>query len=54
MFEAALADVAEEFLQVRNLDDAGAAKCFQRIVGKLSFADVAADFSFTVIGREAG
>src|SRR5205807_4141873 len=53
MFEPAFADVAEKLLQLRNMHDAGAAKGFERIVGKISFADVAANFSFTIVGRDA-
>src|SRR5437773_6069242 len=53
MFEPAFADVAEKLLQLRNMHDAGAAKGFERIVCKISFADVAANFSFTIVGRDA-
>src|SRR5947208_12296893 len=53
MFEPAFADVAEQLLQWTTMHDAGAAKGLERIVGKISFADVAANFSFTIVGRDA-
>src|SRR6266576_5611904 len=53
MFEAAFTDITKKFLQLRNLHNAGAAKRFQRIVGKISFADIAADFPFTIVRRDA-
>src|SRR5260370_3585511 len=54
MFEPAFTDIAEKLLQVRNVYDAGATKRIQRMVGEGSFADIAADFSFTIIRRDAG
>ena len=42
MLEAVLADVAQQFLQLRNAHHARAAERIERIVGELAFADVAA------------
>src|ERR1700724_2221320 len=52
MLEAALADVAQQVLQLRNPDHAGAAERLQRIVGELTFPDVAVDRTFTIVGRK--
>jgi len=54
VLEAALANVAEQFLQVRDLDDAGSAEGVERIVGESAVADVAAHFACGVVGGEAG
>src|ERR1700761_1864648 len=53
VLESALADVAQELLHLRNFDDARATEGLERIVGEFAFADVAANFSSEVIGREA-
>src|SRR6266849_100292 len=54
MFKPAFANKAKKFLQVGNVHDAGAAKSLERIIGEGSFADIAADFPFTIIRRDAG
>src|SRR5216684_3349561 len=54
MFEPAFTNKAKKFLQVGNVHDTGAAKSLERIIGEGSFADIAADFSFTIIRRDAG
>jgi hypothetical protein len=46
MLEAVLTDIAEQGLQVRDADDAGAAESVERIVGEFAFADVAPDLAF--------
>src|SRR5579863_5854417 len=43
MLEAVFADVTQQLLHVRNLDDSCAAEGFQRIIGKASFAHIATD-----------
>src|SRR6266568_3798336 len=53
MFKTAFADITQKFLQMRNVQDAAAAKSLQRIVGELTFADIAADFPFAIIRRNA-
>src|SRR5580698_3856980 len=53
MFEAVLADVAEQFLEMRNFYYACSAEGFEGIVGELALADVAGDFSGAVVGGEA-
>src|SRR5882762_8812181 len=53
MLEPAFADVAKKFLQMRYMHDTGAAKSFKRIVGEVSFADIAADFPLTIVRRNA-
>ena len=45
VFEAVLADVAQQFLQMRDFDYAGATEGVQRIVGEFAFAYIAANFS---------
>ena len=45
VLEAVLADVAEQLLQARDFDHAGAAESFERIVGERALADVAADLA---------
>jgi hypothetical protein len=54
VFEAVFADVAQEFLHVGYTDYAGSSEGGQRVVGKFSFAYIAADDSFAVISRESG
>ena len=49
MFETAFADIAKKPLQLRNVHDAGTAKSFQRIVGEISFTNIAADFSLAIV-----
>src|SRR5580700_1692659 len=51
MLETVFANVAQQFLHVGNLDDSGAAECFQRIIGESPFADVAADHAILIVGR---
>src|ERR1017187_3482817 len=53
MLEAALADVAEQLLKLRDAYHAGAAKGFERIVGELAFPDVAVDRALAVVGGKA-
>src|SRR5260370_23968334 len=53
MFEPAFADITQKFLQMRNMHDASAAKSLQRIVGKRTFADIAANLSLAIIRRNA-
>jgi hypothetical protein len=48
VFEALLADVAEEFLQARDLDYAGSAEGLQRIVGEAAVAYVTSDLAFAI------
>src|SRR5208282_2993771 len=52
MFEAVFADVAEQFLEMRDFYYAGAAKGFEGIVGESAFTDVARDFSGEIVGGE--
>src|ERR1019366_4687523 len=53
MLEAVLADEAQERLEMRNLDHAGAAESGQRIVGELALSHVAIDAAFQIVGGEA-
>src|SRR5690242_4948404 len=53
MFEPTFADVPEKLLQLRDMHNASTAEGFERIVGKISFADIAANSSFTIVGRDA-
>src|SRR5271168_860861 len=53
MFEAVFADVAEQFLEVRDFYYAGAAERFEGIVGEGALAYVAGNFSGAVVGGEA-
>jgi hypothetical protein len=52
--ETMLADVAEQFLQPVNPQHARAAECFERILGKLAFAHVAANGAVAIVSRESG
>src|SRR5579872_3876540 len=54
MLESVLADVVQQFLQMRNLYHPNAAECIQRVAGEFSLADIAANYSGDVVGREAG
>src|SRR5437016_5891270 len=53
VFEAVLADIAQEFLELRNLDHAVAAKGIERIGGKLPLPDITGDATAKIIGRNA-
>ena len=53
VFEAAFANVVQEFLHVRDFDDAGATEGVEWIVGESALADVAAHFSCGIVGGEA-
>src|SRR5271156_1455788 len=53
MLETVFANVAQQFLHVGNLDDSGAAECFQRIISKASFPYVAADHAVLIVGGKA-
>ena len=50
MFETVFANVVEKVLQPRDLDDSGAAKGIQRIIGEAALANVATHFARCVIG----
>src|SRR6266850_3020512 len=50
VFKAVFADVVEQFLHVRNLDDPGSAKCFQRVVGEAPVSDIAAYLARKIVG----
>src|SRR5580704_14661125 len=54
MFEAFMANVFEQFLQLRNFRDAGAAEGLERIVGEPARPRVAANYSAAIVGRVAG
>src|ERR1700722_18028128 len=54
MLKAALADKAQQLLQVRDLDYACAAERVQRVVGEASFAYVAAHLAGSIVSGEAG
>src|SRR6185312_8725271 len=53
MLESSFADVAQKLLHFGNADDAGSAEGFERVLGKLAFPDVAANFSGELVGGEA-
>src|SRR5262245_47707347 len=53
VLEAVFADVAEEFLEVVDLDHARAAEGIQRVVGELALANVALDAAFHIVRGEA-
>src|SRR5438270_8950302 len=48
VLETVLADVAEEVLKIRDLDDSGAAEGIERVVSEFALADVAIDGAFHV------
>src|SRR5580704_6704267 len=52
MLEAVFADVAEQFLEMRDFYYAGAAESFEGIVGEGAFAYVAGNFSGEIVGGE--
>src|SRR6202020_1893886 len=52
VLKAVLADVPQQLLHLRNLDDTGTAKCMQRIVGESALADITGDLTRKVVGRE--
>src|SRR5690349_5661086 len=53
VLKSLLADVAQQLLQSRDLDDAGAAEGIKRVIGELAFSHVAADFALPIVSREA-
>src|SRR5215472_3761015 len=53
MFESVLADVVQQLLHLRDFDNPCAPECVQGIVGKATFAQIAAHFPRSVIGRES-
>src|SRR5438132_8797672 len=54
MFKSVLANVMQQLLQLRNLHHAHPAKSIQRIASERTLADVPANHSRRVIGRESG
>src|SRR5580704_2229269 len=52
MFEAVFADVAEQFLEMRDFYYAGAAESFEGIVSELALANISGDFACEVVGGE--
>ena len=53
MFETVFADVAHEFLQLRNFRDGAVAKSVELVIGEFAFADVSADFAVGIGGGNA-
>ena len=53
VLKAVFADVAEKFLEMRDFYYAGATEGFEGIVGELTLADIAGNFSGEVVGGEA-
>jgi hypothetical protein len=53
MFKAIFADVVQQFLHLRDLNNSGTTEGIQWVIGKPSLTDVAAHFAGRVIGGEA-
>ena len=53
MFKTVLANVTQDFLQVRHVCDRAVAKRVERIVRQFAFTDVATNFTFSIGGGNA-
>src|SRR5687768_7631081 len=53
VLEALVADVAQEFLQLRHTGHCPVAECFQLVVGQFTLPDISPNYSAGIVGRQS-